>query len=167
MPRRRSVCAIIAAIASFVVTPLVLADSPGDKQPGAGDAPLRALEHVTVFVRDYDEALSWYVDKLGLVKTEDRRFGANERWLTVAPSADAATRIVLAVPSPGLAGSIGHQHNWVFRTGDCRTTHALLSSRGVHFLQEPREAPWGCQAIIEDLYGNHIVLLGSATAGES
>ena len=165
MLRQCSVASVIAA--TVVVVPLALADGPGQKQPGAGDAPLRALEHVTVFVRNYDEAVSWYVGKLGLVKTEDQRFGANERWLTVAPSADAATRIVLAVPSAGLADSIGHQHNWVFRTGDCHAAHALLSSRGIHFLQEPREAPWGCQAIIEDLYGNHIVLLGSRAAEKS
>jgi predicted enzyme related to lactoylglutathione lyase len=71
---------------------------------------------------------------------------------------------VLAVPSAALADSVGHQHNWVFRTGDCHAVHAALSSRGVHFLNEPAEAPWGCQAIIEDLYGNHIVLLGPGTA---
>ncbi len=77
----------------------------------------------------------------------------------MAPSATAATRIVLAVPREALKGSIGHQHNWVFRTADCHATQARLGAKGVTYLQEPRVLPWGCQAIIQDLYGNRIVLL--------
>jgi predicted enzyme related to lactoylglutathione lyase len=125
--------------------------------------PLTALEHVTLFVRDYDEALTWYVERLGLVKIEDRSFGA-QRWLTLATSNAAATQIALAVPSEELRSSIGQQHNWVFGIDDCEATHALLSGRGVKFIAEPRQLPWGCQAIIEDLYGNHIVLRGPVQA---
>jgi predicted enzyme related to lactoylglutathione lyase len=119
-----------------------------------------SLEHVTIFVRDYDEALAWYVDRLGLVKVEDQKFGAGERWLTVAPSTSSSTRIVLAVPRESLKDSIGHQHNWVFRTEDCEETRKQLGAKGIKYLQEPQNLPWGCQAIIEDLYGNRIVLLG-------
>jgi len=121
------------------------------------------LEHVTVFVRDYDEALSWYIERLGLVKVDDQRFGPNQRWLTVATSKDSATHIVLAVPSDVMKTSIGHQHNWVFRTEDCHTAHTVLANRGVQFVSDPQELPWGCQAVIEDLYGNHIVLRSSRT----
>jgi predicted enzyme related to lactoylglutathione lyase len=123
-----------------------------------------ALEHVTIFVRDQEDALRWYVDNLGMSKVEDRRFGGGERWLTVAPAGKHATHIVLAVPRPEMQASIGHQHNWVFRTGDCRETHRRLTARGVKYLAPPAEVPWGCQAIIEDLYGNRIVLLGPGTA---
>ena len=122
---------------------------------------VKSLEHVTLFVRSYDEALAWYVGKLGLVKVDDQPMGGGQRWLTVAPSRDSATKLVLAVPSNALASSIGQQHNWVYRVGDCHEAHALLSGRGVRFLQEPRQAPWGCQAIIEDLYGNRLVLLSN------
>lgn len=122
------------------------------------DAPLRKLEHVTLFVRDYDEALHWYVEKLGLVKIEDQRFGPTQRWLTVATNVEDKTQIVLAVPNPQLQDSIGKQHNWVFGVEDCRASRDALTSRGVHFVVEPQNLPWGCQAIIEDLYGNRIVL---------
>jgi predicted enzyme related to lactoylglutathione lyase len=129
---------------------------------------VRALEHVTIFVRDYDEALAWYVDRLGLVKVEDQRFGVGERWLTVAPAGATGTHIVLAVPSEPLRASISHQHNWVFRTSDCHETYRKLSARGVKYVQMPRTVPWGCQAIVEDPYGNRIVLLGPArSAGNS
>jgi catechol 2,3-dioxygenase-like lactoylglutathione lyase family enzyme len=129
-------------------------------------AAVQALEHVTIFVRDYDEALAWYVDRLGFVKVEDRRFGPS-RWVTIAPSNAPGTHIVLAVPNEALRSSIGHQHNWVFRTADCHGTYQRLNAKGVRYVQQPQEVPWGCQAIIEDLYGNRIVLLdhGAQDAG--
>jgi catechol 2,3-dioxygenase-like lactoylglutathione lyase family enzyme len=129
----------------------------------AESPPLVALEHVTLFVRDYDEALRWYVELLGLVKVEDRRFGA-QRWVTLATAPEATTHIVLAVPIEELRASIGHQHNWVFRIADCASIHTLLIERGVKFIAEPQHLPWGCQAIIQDLYGNHIVLRAPARA---
>jgi predicted enzyme related to lactoylglutathione lyase len=129
----------------------------------AGEAPIppvvQALEHVTLFVTDQEAALAWYVGNLGFVKVEDRRFGANERWLTIAPPGEHATRIVLAVPREAMKSSIGHQHNWVFRTADCNETHARLVAKGVKYLHEPARVPWGCQAIIEDPFGNRLVLL--------
>jgi len=127
----------------------------------AEDGGIESLEHVTIFVRDYDEALAWYVGRLGLVKVEDRKFGT-ERWLTVAPPGEAGTRIVLAVPREALSASVGQQHNWVFRTADCRRTHEILTAHGIKYLEPPRVLPWGCQAIIEDPYGNHIVLRSPA-----
>jgi predicted enzyme related to lactoylglutathione lyase len=128
---------------------------------------VQALEHVTIFVRDQDEALAWYVDRLGLVKVDDRRFGAGERWLTVSASSSDSTRIVLAVPQGVMQQSIGHQHNWVFRTGDCNATHERLTARGVNYVRQPQRMPWGCQAIIQDLYGNRIVLLEHASRAAS
>ncbi len=128
--------------------------------PAQDSAPsaIQALEHVTIFVPDQHAALAWYVGKLGFVKVEDRKFGANERWLTIAPPGEHATRIVLAVPREAMRSSIGHQHNWVFRTADCDETHARLVAKGVKYLQAPARVPWGCQAIVEDPFGNRIVL---------
>jgi predicted enzyme related to lactoylglutathione lyase len=131
--------------------------------PAEESAPaIKALEHVTLFVRDQEEALRWYVDNLGMNKVEDQHFGAGNRWLTIAPPGKHGTHIVLAVPRPEMRESIGHQHNWVFRTGDCRKTHRQLTARGVKYVAPPADVPWGCQAIIEDLYGNRIVLLAAA-----
>jgi catechol 2,3-dioxygenase-like lactoylglutathione lyase family enzyme len=156
MPRR-------APSSSVGVVWMLLAGVAAPAHADEGVPVVKSLEHVTLFVRSYDEALAWYVDKLGMVKVDDRPMGAGQRWLTVAPSHGSATNLVLAIPSSALSSSIGHQHNWVYRVGDCHEAHKVLSGRGVKFLQEPRQAPWGCQAIIEDLYGNRLVLLGDGS----
>jgi predicted enzyme related to lactoylglutathione lyase len=150
----RTMKAVHAVLVAVIVATAPLAQDSASPPP-----VVRALEHVTLFVPDQEQALRWYVDRLGLVKVEDQRFGAGERWLTVAPPGEHATRIVLAVPREALRSSIGHQHNWVFRTGDCEETHARLTAKGVKYIQPPSRVPWGCQAIVEDPFGNRIVLL--------
>ena len=126
------------------------------------DAVSQDVQALTIFVRDQDEAIAWYVGRLGLVKVDDQRFGAGERWVTVAPSKGDGTRSVLAVPNASMRQSIGHQHNWVFHTGDCGKTHERLTARGIKYVHLPQRVPLGCQAIVEDLYGNRIVLLEHA-----
>lgn len=78
---------------------------------------VQALEHVTLFVRDQDQALAWYVDMLGLVKVDDRRFGANERSVTVGVAGSRETHIVLAIPNEALEQSVGPSPD----TGPCRS----------------------------------------------
>jgi predicted enzyme related to lactoylglutathione lyase len=130
----------------------------------AADAPLSKLAVVTVAVADYDEALTWYTDKLGFRKMEDRAYG-DERWITVAPPDQPELRIALA--KPGMTPEerqankalIGTGGPWVFHTKDCAAAHKTLSARGVKFTDGPRDLPWGIQATFRDLYGNRMVLL--------
>ena len=125
------------------------------------------LSRVSVIVRDQDEALKWYTEKLGLEKREDEEFAPGARWLTVAPPSQKDFEIVLFIPGPMhstedakvLEGRVGQGTAWVFNTNDCRQETAALKSRGVKFTQEPEEVPWGVEAIFEDLYGNPYVLL--------
>jgi catechol 2,3-dioxygenase-like lactoylglutathione lyase family enzyme len=121
---------------------------------------------VTVVVKDYDAALAWYTNVLGLRKLEDRSFGPGRRWLVVAPDGQSGLGIVLSLadprsmesPSLSKADSIGKESNWVFQVQDCRVFYDVLSKRGVHFIKPPAEQPWGTiQAIFEDLYGNVFV----------
>jgi predicted enzyme related to lactoylglutathione lyase len=129
---------------------------------GQEPAPIiTRLEHITIFVRDYDEALRWYTEVLGFAKMEDQTFGKSQRWLTVAPSNQKETHIVLAKADDQRADMIGKQSLWVFRTEDCQRAYQTLQARGVKFRAPPRKAPWGSQAIFEDLYGNEFVLLGA------
>src|SRR5215470_15857575 len=116
---------------------------------------LTKLGHVTVLVRDQDEALRFYTEKLGMENRDDQRAG-DFRWLTVAPKG-AATAIVL-VKRDGDAG-VGHGTTWVLETDDCRKEHAAMAARGVRFSDEPKELPWGVSALFEDLYGNPYNLL--------
>ena len=126
-----------------------------EKTPSIG-----RLMHVTVFVRDYGEALKWYTEKLGLEKTADQPFGSDERWITVAPQGQAEMQIVLAKAKGETTDLIGKQSHWVFQTDDCQKLYETLVARGVKFVAPPVKQSWGTQAIFEDLYGNTFVLFG-------
>src|ERR1700730_6313847 len=79
-----------------------------DQQP-----VITRLENVTVFVKDYGEALQWYTERLRFEKTADQAFGDHERWLTVAPAGQKDLQIVLARPKGANAALIGKQALWV------------------------------------------------------
>jgi catechol 2,3-dioxygenase-like lactoylglutathione lyase family enzyme len=133
------------------------------------------LAHVNVWVHDQDEALAFYTEKLGLelradVTLEEMAF----RWLTVGPPSQPDVALTLmAVPGPpvldeatraqvaevvakGAAGGI------FFETDDCRGLSAELKSRGVEFIEEPTDRPYGVDAAIRDPSGNHIRLVENA-----
>jgi predicted enzyme related to lactoylglutathione lyase len=117
---------------------------------------LTKLSIVTILVRDQDEALRFYTEKLGLEKKDDMQFG-EERWLTVAASEQKDLEIFLArADSFGmdLMAHVGKAPAWAFNTDNCRETYETLSARGVKFKSAPEEKPWGIQAVFEDLYGN-------------
>jgi predicted enzyme related to lactoylglutathione lyase len=123
------------------------------------------LSHVAILVKDQDEALKWYTEKLGLEKRMDAPMGEG-RWLTVGVPGQKGIEIVLAKPcaesSPErleeLNGLIGKSPMFAFDTSDCRKTYDELVSRGVTFSKPPEEAEWGVFAMFEDLYGNLFVL---------
>ena len=126
------------------------------------------LIRITVYVRDEEEALKFYTEKLGLEKRADVPFGPGARWLTVAPKEQKELEIVLQKPNPLLHGAefakelearIGHGTTGVFSTDDCQKTYETLRSRGVKFVSPPEDQPYGLQAVFEDLYGNSFVLL--------
>lgn len=136
-----------------------------DPNSNAANSPvINKLHHITIFVRDYDEALNWFTNKLGFAKVEDRAFG-EERWLVVAPENPKDFGIVLAKPgkdaTPKDLARIGATKDWVFETEDCQKAFETLQARGVHFTQTPQKMPWGTQAIFEDLYGDEFVLLST------
>lgn len=131
--------------------------------------PLRALypgmlnrvSHVSIVVRDQQEALDWFTEKLGFEILADEPMADREgRWLTVAPPAQAELEILLE-PVTGLAGddaedkeAVIGRNGLVFGVDDCHTTVKDLRKRGVEIVQEPEEAPWGVSALFADLYGN-------------
>jgi predicted enzyme related to lactoylglutathione lyase len=121
---------------------------------------ITSLNHVTVLVKDQDEALKFYTEKLGLEKRADEAFGEGMRWLTVAPTGQTNLEIVLNPAfSPDAESKIGKLTGWVFHTDDCRKEYETLQARGVTFTEAPTEQMWGIQAQFEDLYGNQFVLL--------
>jgi catechol 2,3-dioxygenase-like lactoylglutathione lyase family enzyme len=92
------------------------------------------LRYVTVVVKDYDEALAWYTNVLGLSKVEDRDFGHGRRWIVVAPQGQTGLGIVLdtAAPasmdssSPAKANRIGKETNWVFQVSSVPTLKGTM-----------------------------------------
>jgi catechol 2,3-dioxygenase-like lactoylglutathione lyase family enzyme len=128
------------------------------------------LQSFSVIVRDYDEALAWYRDKLGFVVVRDQSFGAGgQRFILVAPTKDADTGIVLQLfenrgGDPSMAASyadrVGKEVNIVLRTADVTGTYEELKAKGVAFSMPPRQQPWGGEALFSDLYGNTFVLVG-------
>jgi len=124
----------------------------------------KKLGHVTILVKNYDEALDFYTKKAGFVLLTDNAFGGGMRWVTVSPSNDSETAIVLVeADTVEKAARVGNQAaNHVFlvvQTDDCYRDYETMKSNGVKFLGEPKEVPWGIEVVFEDLYGNRLDLL--------
>jgi catechol 2,3-dioxygenase-like lactoylglutathione lyase family enzyme len=120
-----------------------------------------------IFVLDQDEALDFYVGKLGLEVASDVDLGFM-RWLTIKVPGESGREILLEKPGPpamddasaeqvrdlvtkgatGLAAS--------FTTDDCRKTYETLLARGVEFTQEPTEQPYGIDCGVRDPFGNNL-----------
>ena len=132
---------------------------------------ITALNVASIYVLNQDEALDFYVDKLGLEKGNDVRQG-DYRWLTVrVPGGDGVTEISLEQPGPPLhdeatadrirelitKGALG---GLVFITDDARAMYSTLRERGVtDFTQEPTEHFYGTDMGVRDPFGNPIRIL--------
>jgi catechol 2,3-dioxygenase-like lactoylglutathione lyase family enzyme len=122
----------------------------------------QSLAMVSLVVRDYDEALAFYVGKLGFRLVEDSYVPEQDkRWVVVEPpGADGrGARLLLArAAKPGQESRIGDQTGgrvFLFlHTDDVHRDVALYKSRGVEFVREPSAAPFGIAAVFRDLYGN-------------
>lgn len=124
----------------------------------------KKIGHVSILVRNYDEAIDFYINKAGFVLLSDNNFGNGMRWVTVAPSKDSETAIVFVEANTNeKAERVGNQAaNHVFlvvQTDDCYRDYEEMKSKGVNFFGEPKEVPWGIEVVFEDLYGNRLDLL--------
>lgn len=125
---------------------------------------IRGISHVNVFVLDQDRAKDFYVDKLGFdVRTDVSMDGF--RWLTVGPPGQPDINILLAKPAPPMFSeedaqalraliAKGAMAGGVIDTDDCRATYEDLKRKGVEFLQEPADRPYGVEALFRDDSGN-------------
>ena len=128
---------------------------------------IRALRSVALVVRDYDEAIAWYVGVLGLKLVEDtvRPGGGGKRWVVVSPGGGAS--IVLArAANEAQAARVGDQTGgrvFLFvESDDFAADFARLSTAGVRFVEGPRHETYGSVAVFVDLYGNKWDLIGPA-----
>lgn len=122
----------------------------------------QSLAHIALVVRDYDEALAFYVGTLGFTLIEDSYQPAQDkRWVVIAPpdAGAGATSLLLARAStPEQAAFIGNQADgrvFLFlATDDLVRDHAAMVEKGVVFVREPKVEPYGTVAVFRDLYGN-------------
>lgn len=110
---------------------------------------------ITVAVKDQDEALRWFTEKLDFQKRVDMP-GPGIRFLSVSPRNQPDLQVILASWFPDHAGK---NPTDVLHTADCSKTYELLRERGVEFTEAPEPKPFGLQAIFKDLYGNSDALL--------
>jgi catechol 2,3-dioxygenase-like lactoylglutathione lyase family enzyme len=128
--------------------------------PPRESAVNQSIAHIAIVVRDYDEAIDFYVGKLGFELIEDTyQPEQDKRWVIVRPRGDGGTSLLLArASSPRQEAFIGNQAGgrvFLFlRTDDFRRDHAAMVEAGITFIREPKHAPYGIVAVFEDLYGN-------------
>lgn len=128
------------------------------------------LSALTLLVRDYDEAIAFYVDALGFKLIEDKRLSPTKRWVLIALPGARETRLLLAkAVGAKQRARVGDQTGgrvFLFlRTDDFKRDHARYRARGVHFIEKPRREKYGTVAVFEDLYGNKWDLIQPATRG--
>jgi catechol 2,3-dioxygenase-like lactoylglutathione lyase family enzyme len=123
----------------------------------------------TVFCLDQDAARDFYVDVLGFEAAADVTSGDGFRWVTVKHPNQPELQVTLMTPGPPLdpdaadfvrrqlqAGQMG---GLGLRADDCRKTYEELSAKGVEFLQEPADRPYGVEAVMRDNQGNWLVIV--------
>jgi len=123
------------------------------------------LSLTALLVRDYDEAIDFYVRKVGFEVREDTDQGGGKRWVVVGPAGGGAG-LLLAKPTDGKG--VGEQaagRVFLFlQTDDFDADHARMTAAGVRFLEMPRREAYGAVAVFEDLYGNRWDLIEPAGA---
>ena len=118
------------------------------------------IVHIALVVRDYDEAIEFYTEKLNFELLEDTyQPEQDKRWVVIAPSGSKGTTILLAKASKAEQESfIGNQTGgrvFLFlNTDDFWRDYNAMRAKGIRFIREPKEQDYGLVAVFEDLYGN-------------
>ena len=120
----------------------------------------REIIHVALVVRDYDEAINFFTNKLDFVLLEDTYIpDQDKRWVVIAPPGSTGTSVLLARPStPHQESFVGNQTGgrvtFFLSTDDFWRDYQRMISRGIRFVRQPKDEVYGTVAVFEDLYGN-------------
>ena len=133
---------------------------------------VQSLAHVALVVRDYDEAIAWYVDMLGFTLVADNyQPEQDKRWVLVAPPgapAGGASLLLARASTPEQEAFVGDQAGgrvFLFlRTDDFDRDFAAMTGKGITFVRPPVVQPYGKVAVFLDLYGNRWDLVQVAAA---
>lgn len=119
----------------------------------------QSLAAIALVVPDYDEAIAFYVGKLGFELVEDTRLSDEKRWVRVAPRGGNGCCVLLAkAANERQRAAIGNQSGgrvFLFlHTDDVARDHQRLVAAGVKFVREPSRAEFGTAGVFTDPYGN-------------
>jgi catechol 2,3-dioxygenase-like lactoylglutathione lyase family enzyme len=129
------------------------------------------LERVSVIVDDYDEAIGFFVDRLGFELVEDEpalttKDGRPKRWVMVRPPGARTGLLLAQADGERQREAIGDQFagrvGLFLRVEDFDAQYERMTAAGVEFVEPPREEPYGRVAIFRDIAGNRWDLLGPA-----
>jgi serine phosphatase RsbU (regulator of sigma subunit)/catechol 2,3-dioxygenase-like lactoylglutathione lyase family enzyme len=127
------------------------------------ECPYLRLFNSTVYVRDHERSLKFYIDQLGFTVVADVAYTVDGRWIAIAPP-DGSALLALVAPRPGTekARLIGRATHIGFISEDINSTYDLWCSRGVHFQHPPQQTIFGVTlAVFQDIDGNTFELVGS------
>jgi catechol 2,3-dioxygenase-like lactoylglutathione lyase family enzyme len=130
---------------------------------------MKSISAISYLVRDYDEAISWFVNALGFVLVEDTEMGEGKRWVLVGPQANGV-RLLLAkavgqTQIDAVGKTAGGRVGFFLNTENFVQDHARMIAAGVEFKEPPRHEPYGIVAVFADLYGNLWDLIEPRSSG--
>ena len=119
----------------------------------------QSLAHIALVVRDYDEAIAWFSEKLGFTLIADEyQPEQDKRWVLVAPPGGGCSLLLARAATAAQEASIGNQAGgrvFLFlQTDDFDRDHEAMTAKGVAFVRPPAVQPYGKVAVFLDLYGN-------------
>ncbi|WP_299257487.1 VOC family protein [uncultured Aquimarina sp.] len=119
----------------------------------------RSIGAITLVVKNYDEAIHYYLTKLNFKLIEDTKLSDRKRWVTIAPQNSSETIILLAEAATSeqekaIGNQTGGRVFLFLHSDDFWRDYTDMKSKGVSFLEKPREEIYGTVVVFEDLYGN-------------
>jgi len=129
---------------------------------------MNSLGMIAIVIDDYDLAISHYVNDLGFTLIEDKEMTPEKRWVVVAPGKDGA-RILLAKAAndqqrAAIGNSTGGRVGFFMYTTNFNETYETYSSRGIEFIDTPRQEAYGQVVVFKDKYANKWDLIESTSA---
>ncbi len=117
------------------------------------------ISQISLLVKDYDEAIKFYTQKLGFELTEDTQHSPEKRWVRIKPKGEGEVTLLLAkAKNEAQLAHVGNQTgNRVFlflNTDNIARDYALLQKNNVTIVRPPTEANFGIALVFADLYGN-------------
>jgi len=119
---------------------------------------MNTLGMIAIVIDEYDAAISHYVSDLGFTLIEDKIMSPEKRWVVVAPSREGA-RILLAKAAndqqrAAIGNSTGGRVGFFMYTTNFMETYQSYKSRGIEFIEQPRQEAYGQVVVFKDIYGN-------------